>query len=268
MGGGILTENSAAFAALSTEIRGLAERPELRYVQVRGGEMEGEASAITPTVHTIVPTSRSVEELWASLNGKARNSVRQLQREELKVRLETSGERLREFYPLYAAHMRELGSPVFGQRTLPAMLRHLGPERLRFFLLSHFGQPIGGMLCIVHGDRLTNQYSIVRRLGAPKNANYLLYWHVIEHAARNGIREFDLGRSTPQSGVHRFKQKWGGSDREVPYRLYTGSHRKSEARGIWSGTSDFGLMQRMWSKLPLAVCNAIGPVVRRELPFL
>jgi hypothetical protein len=164
--------------------------------------------------------------------------------------------------------MHRLGTPVFGAKVLRSMAAHLGPDRLRHYLVSYGGRPIGGMLCVVHGSCWTDLYAIVRRLPDVEFANYLLYWHVIRDAASLGVEQFDLGRSAPGSTVHAFKRKWGGQDVDVPYAFFRGDRASGRPLGLFSETRRQGVAQRVWTKLPLSFCNVAGPLIRRELPFL
>jgi hypothetical protein len=96
-------------------------------------------------------------------------------------------------------------------------------------------------------------------------ANLLLYWHTISEAMREGALELDLGRNAPGSGPHKFKEKWTGVDR-LPEHLYFGANAKAlqGVDAIHSGTS---AQQRLWMRIPLNATNALGPLIRRELPF-
>ena len=219
------------------------------------------------TVHTVVATRIGADALWSALKGTIRRGIRKAEKDEIQVARDSGLEHLDEFYGIYAERMRELGTPVFGVTTLHAMREHLGQDRLRFYLAKRRDALIGGMLCIVHNRRITDMYVVARRLPDTEYANYLLYWHAIRDAADEGFDEFDLGRSTRGSTVHFFKQKWGGADIDIPYRYYpaAGSPLKM---GLLEEPGEKSLMQRLWSKLPLPVCNIVGPIIRRDLPFL
>jgi hypothetical protein len=164
--------------------------------------------------------------------------------------------------------MRELGSPVIGLDAFRAIKRHLGAQRLRLYLIHHGTRPIGGMLCIVNGGRWTDYYAAMRTAADIEFANYLLYWHVIGDAAQSGATCLDFGRSTPDSNVHLFKRKWGGRDVEFPYHFYANPSVKMRDPGLQSIHERRGATRRMWSCLPLAVCNGLGPLLRKQLPFI
>ena len=194
--------------------------------------------------------------------------MRQAEKQNLTIKHDAGLEGLSAFYAVYAAHMRDLGTPVFGADMFAAIVTHLGRNRLRLYLVSHGSHLIGGMLCIVNGRRWTDYYAIVRPSLDTKFANYLLYWHVIRDASQNGIERLDLGRSTPNSNVHLFKRKWRGIDIEVPYHFYLRPGVHTGNLGFIRHKQDKGMLQRCWSTLPLAISNRVGPLIRKQLPFI
>lgn len=261
-GGPLVADEAVRAALLSSAVQ---MQNELRYVEIRGSAPEDLRPTTTvPTIHTLVATADGPEAAWSAIKTKTRWAIRQAEKEPLTIEQDDSLSLMDAFYALYAAHMHELGTPVFSREFFRAMRRHLGPT-LRLYMIRHRASPIGGMLCVEHGARWTDLYAIVRRRGAPEFANYLLYWHVIRDAAEHGVAEFDLGRSTPGSNVHLFKRKWGGRDEPVPYAFYA---TKGMKFGMLDGNREKGAAQKLWAKMPIAFCNLAGPIIRRDLPFL
>lgn len=266
--GGALTTTTAAAHALLTEARSLRDKTGSRYLQIRGGIVDQPADIIQPTVRTVIETAQSIEALWAAVKKKTRWAVRQAEQQNISIERDAALLGMRNFYAAYAAHMRDLGTPVFGADLFEAIVKHLGGERLRLYLVKHGGRLIGGMLCVVNGRRWTDYYAIVRPSPDTEFANYLLYWHVIRDAAQSGAVRLDLGRSTPDSNVHLFKRKWRGTDIQVPYHFYLRPGVRSGNLGFGRQKQDRSTLQRWWSKLPLVVTNHIGPLIRKQLPFV
>jgi hypothetical protein len=265
---GVLAEWPDVVAALLQHARTLRDSMRARYLQVRGGSIDEPASITIPTVRTVINTGQGIDQLWSAIKKKTRWAIRQAQQQDVVVDHDTQLHELEAFYSVYAAHLRMLGTPVVGWESFQSMGTRLGAERLRLYLVRHGGSLIGGMLCILNRTRWTDYYAIVRPIEDIPFANYLLYWHVIRDASLQGAPYFDMGRSTPGSNVHMFKRKWGGSDVEVPYHFYVtpGAHARDVAlQNLKRGR---GLPQRIWSKLPLAVCNRLGPLLRKQLPFI
>jgi hypothetical protein len=266
--GGILSTSPAAVGPLLDSLRALGSKRRVRYVQLRGGPSDGNFATTVRTVHTVINTARERDVIWASFRQKTRWEVRQAERQVLSVELDTTLAGLETLYRLYAAHMHELGTPVFGVETFRSMHRNLGNDRMRVYILRLGPEVIGGMVCLVHGNHWTDLYAIVRRSEATEFANYLLYWSVIGDAADGRAETLDLGRSAPGSTVLLFKHKWGGTDVDVPYLFYPTRFSASTQLGLVQETREKGFRQKIWSGLPLPVANRLGPIIRRDLPFL
>jgi len=91
----------------------------------------------------------------------------------------------------------------------------------------------------------------------------LLYWSFMSHLIERGVRQFDFGRCTPGGGTHRFKQQWGGADVPLPWAQWTSRNVTAPP------TPDrpvFRVAAACWRRLPLALTNAIGPIIARRLP--
>jgi len=266
--GGALARSEAALQALFAEAMAVRDRLGARYLQVRGGPVPAAAETTVRYIHTAIDTARAREEIWRGIKRKTRWGIRQAEKQGIDVAHDPSLDGLADFYAAYAAHMRDLGTPVIGFATFTALRDAFGRDRLRLYLLRLDGHVIGGMLCILNRSRWTDYFAVARHAEEAEFANYLLYWHVIRDAAAAGVAEFDLGRSTPDSNVHLFKRKWGGHDTDVPYYFYLAPGRTSSEFGLERLKQQKGPLQRAWTHLPLVVANRLGPVLRRQLPFI
>jgi hypothetical protein len=265
---GALATEADAVGALLKEALALRDKTRSRYVQIRGGVNAQQADFVQPNIHTIINTSEPEDRLWAAIKKGTRWAIRQAERGNLTIEHDVRLRELTTFYEIYAAHMHDLGTPVFGANVFKAVVDHLGSDRLRLYLVRHGAQLIGGMMCLINDRRWTDYYAIVRPSADTKFANYLLYWHVIRDASRNGIEHLDLGRSMPESNVHLFKRKWRGIDVDVPYYFYVRPGHSARNLGFARQRKDKGALQRCWSSLPLSVCNWLGPLIRKQLPFI
>jgi serine/alanine adding enzyme len=266
--GGVLATKEEAVGLLLSEARMLRDKTRSRYLQIRGGVIDEPPNIAEPAIHTFIDTAKPGEELWTNVKKKTRWAVRQAEQRALKIQHDATLNELGAFYRVYAAHMRDLGTPVFGADVFDAIAVHLGRERLRLYLVRHESRLIGGMICIVNGQYWTDYYAAVRPSADTEFANYLLYWYAIRDAAQSGVRRFDLGRSMPNSNVHLFKRKWRGTDVELPYHYYVRSGIPTNNLAFSRQKRGKGLMQRCWSMLPLSVSNRAGPLIRKQLPFI
>jgi FemAB-related protein (PEP-CTERM system-associated) len=266
--GGVLATYAGAARALLAEARSLRDAVGAKYLQVRGGMVDEPGPRSFMTVDTVIDTSQAPEQLWRAVKKKTRWAIRQVQKTQIRVERDTDLSNLDVFYSLYAEHMRDLGTPVQGRDAFLALKKHLGQARLRLYLVEENNRKIGGMLCILNQGRWTDYYAIVRPSEHTEFANYLLYWSVISDAAACGGPILDLGRSTPGTNVHLFKRKWGGRDVEVAYHFYPSKASVHLGVGLEELKRGKGLPQRVWSHLPLWVGNRLGPLLRKQLPFI
>jgi len=92
-----------------------------------------------------------------------------------------------------------------------------------------------------------------------------LYWNLICFAGTQGYKRFDFGRSSVDSGTHKFKMQWGTE--EVPlywnYWLPSGNH---DLPDVNPQNPKYRLAIRVWQKLPVFLTRWMGPPIVRCLP--
>jgi hypothetical protein len=256
MEGGALVNEESTAALLYNKAAVLRDRLRLNYLLVRGGPNMGQpVSQRLETVRTVMQVDLQPDELWLKLKKKTRWAIRQAEKNGLRV--ERDDEAIDLFYSIYAARMRELGTPVMGPCLMRGLRRYLA-DCFRLFVIRRKKEVIGGMLCLDFSAVRTSLYAATLFDFLGSHANYLLYWRVIEDSCLTSPKWFDLGRSTPQGGTHAFKRKWRGTDYEVPYSFLVAPGRKFS---IPSSEERLGmnLRQRVWTHF--------GPLFRRQLPF-
>jgi hypothetical protein len=265
---GILSSCPEARRALLGAALELRERVGAKYLQIRGLADADLATKIIPTVHTVIPTDHPREALWRSIKKKTRWAIRQTSKQPITVEHDPDLAQLGSFYGVYAQHMRGLGTPVMGFDMFESIRARLGKSRLRLYLVKYRQTIVGGMLCIVNSTRWTDQYAIVLPSKEAEFANYLLYWHVICDANSCNVPLLDLGRCRPGSNIHLFKRKWGGIDVDVPYHFYAANASSITNFGLEGLKRQKGVAQRIWPYVPLFLCNRVGPLLRKRLPFI
>jgi FemAB-related protein (PEP-CTERM system-associated) len=222
------------------------------------------ALPVAPREHKVnlaLPLPADAGALWSALDGAVRNQVRKAQRSGLSVEF-GGAEKLDAFYAVFAARMRELGSPVHSPRFFAEVFRAFA-GRARVALVRTGATPVGGLVALASGDALTVPWAscLGRYLGLCPNM--LLYWEAIARACAEGFRRFDFGRSSRGSGTHRFKRQWGA--REEPLFWYTVPlrGRGRPARPGRGGAAT--VLAGAWRRLPLALTRRLGPHFRRYL---
>jgi hypothetical protein len=93
--------------------------------------------------------------------------------------------------------------------------------------------------------------------------NMLLYWGLMQHMIGRGLGVFNFGRCTPDGGAHRFKLQWGGETVPLPWLQWSST---GTAAPPSPDRPLFQMATRVWSRMPLAVANTVGPLLARSLP--
>jgi serine/alanine adding enzyme len=215
--------------------------------------------AAEPMQHKVTLALRlwpDADRIWRHVDKQVRNQVRKAERCGLTIENGGTGQ-LNEFYDVFAARMRDLGSPVHSPEFLRATAEEFG-DRARIVLVRQGRAAIGGLVALAFNDTLSIPWAACLREYFPLCPNMLLYWEIIRTACRDGFARFDFGRSTIGSGTCRFKRQWGA--REEPLFWYT------IPIGAQAGASaSASALTTIWRHLPLPVTRALGPRVRRYL---
>ena len=98
-----------------------------------------------------------------------------------------------------------------------------------------------------------------------------LYWGLLSFAADNQFESFDFGRSTIGEGTYRFKKQWGAKPVALDWQDFdiNGLIQKRVESSTFSKVIPISKLKPMiillWSKLPPAMANTLGPMFRRYI---
>lgn len=245
-----------ADAAVAEAKRSGADLVELRARHAVPGGLRLSQRKITVSL----PLPETPAALWESFSSKLKSQIRRPQKAGFEARF--GPEHRAAFYDVFARNMRTLGTPV-----LPAALFERIADRLAnhvvFGVVYRGADPVAAGCGFLWRDGFELTWAASRREHSAAAPNMLLYWSFMSHLIERGVRHFDFGRCTPGGGTHRFKQQWGGADVLLPWAQWT-------SRDVTAPpTPDrpvFRAAAACWRRLPLALTNAIGPIIARRLP--
>lgn len=254
--------SAKATAALASFAAELATETHADLLELR---CRREAAIPLPVSHRKVTVSLAIPEggaeaLWSGLKAKVRSQVRRPQKEGLTVRF--GADEAPAFYGVFAHHMRDLGTPVMPWRWFECVRRELG-DRIEIACVYRRAEPVAAGWGFRSGGEFEITWASALRKYAALAPNMLLYWAFLERCAASGVRVFNFGRGTPGGGTHRFKLQWGGRDEPLWW------YQQARGGSVATPSADdarFGLAQRIWRRLPLAVANAVGPRIVRFIP--
>jgi len=202
----------------------------------------------------------NAEAVWQGLKSNVRRKVRHAQKEGFTVAFGL--EQVDAFYEVFSGHMRDLGTPTLPRRFFKTLIERF-PEDSWVGCAYYGGRPVAGGFGFQWAGELELTWVSALQDYHRSYANMLLYWAFIERAANLGLRVFNFGRCTPGGGTHQFKQQWGS--RDVPLMWYQhGAGRRAATPSPHERAFAWGPV--IWKRLPLAVANALGPIIVRMIP--
>lgn len=252
----------AAVAALAAAAVAEAERRGVKLLELRGRVEQQLGLPVSHRKITVLldlPTG-DPDELFRRLPAKLRSQVRRPQKEGVDVRF--GPDQVAPFYQVFARHMRDLGTPVQSRRLFESLAAAF-PEDAWFACAYHGGQPVAAGCGFRWGDEFEITWASALREFNALAPNMLVYWRMMERCIAAGVRTFNFGRCTPDSGTHRFKRQWGGRDEPLWWYQWSPSGTAATPSPD-DGAYAWG--PRIWRRLPLGLANRLGPWVVRGIP--
>lgn len=240
---------------------GEARRCGVDLLEIRSKEdFSSDMPLVSRKVTVILTLPDDEEALLGNFSAKLRSQIRRPSRDGMEPRF--GFDQLAAFYDVFSQNMRDLGTPVlpraFFERTAVTFsdLVHIG--------VIYLGpMPVAAGFGFVWNDEFEMTWASSLRAYNRQAPNMLLYWSFMKRMISLGVKAFNFGRCTPNSGTHRFKAQWGGSDVALPWRQWS-------SRGLSAtpepNTRLLKTASRVWSRFPLRLANRIGPLLARKLP--
>ncbi len=268
---GLVARDPAVAAALIDRAVALAERHNVRYLELRQDRpaiahdrLNGSLTSKVRMVRALPDTS---DILWKALNGQVRNLVRKGAKHDLSIAW-GGRDLLDGFYGVMAVNMRDLGTPIFSRRLFAAILDRLAGQA-ELAVVSHAGQPVAAAL-LVHdaGTPAMPASSHVPSASSLRafnhtSANMWMYHQLLVRAIERGSREFDFGRSSIDSGTYKFKAQWGAQPRPTVWQYHT---RRGDMSAMRPENPSNQRKIAVWKRLPVWLTRLIGPPIVRGIP--
>lgn len=251
-----------AVAALAAAALTEAQRRGVRLLELRSRVAQPVGLPVSHRKITVVLDlpAGDPEGLFRVLPAKLRSQVRRPQKEGVEVRFGL--DQLGPFYAVFARHMRDLGTPVQSRRLFEALAAAF-PGDVWFACAYLAGRPVAAGCGLRWADEFEITWASALREFNALAPNMLVYWRLMERCMAEGVRTFNFGRCTPDSGTHRFKRQWGGRDETLWWYQWSAS---GPARTPSPDDGRYAWGPRVWRLLPLAIANRLGPRVVRGIP--
>lgn len=259
--GGPLAEDEISRAALDDASRALMEKTGCRYIEYRSRKASRPGWQVKQGLYATFsrPISTDMEADLARIPRKQRAVVRKALNGTLKTAVVDDPER---FYPIYAASVHRLGTPVFGKGYFRALCDRF-KGRCDIMIVSDGGRDVSAVLNFYFKDTVLPYYGGGHETARKCGANDLMYWAVMREAASRGFRRFDFGRSKAGSGAFAFKTNWGFAPDWLEYEYWLAGGASLPDNN--SASPKYRLFVEGWKKLPLGLANLAGPFLTRHL---
>ncbi|HEY5997789.1 MAG TPA: FemAB family XrtA/PEP-CTERM system-associated protein [bacterium] len=262
--GGVCADDQEARVALLREAVNIARRENASHIELRHREpLDLGLPAKTAKVSMHLGLPDSADHLLKSFDAKLRSQIRRPAKDGMTVRSGRADE-LDAFYDVFAANMRDLGTPVYAKDFFRNILEEFPDSTWIRTVYTRDGEPAASGFLLGFKDTLEIPWaSSVRRFNR-SSPNTLLYWSVLAFACEQGYATFDFGRSTPGEGTYRFKEQWGAR----PVQLYW--HYWLDGGGALPEINPRNPKYRAaiacWKRLPVGLTTLLGPRIVKNLP--
>ena len=187
--------------------------------------------------------------------------IRRAEREGLSSQEGRSRDLLNSFYYLLLLTRRRQYLPPQPLDWFRNMIDCLG-EMLKIRIAFKDGQPVAAIITLSGRKCCIYKYGCSDSRLNSLGGMHMLFWHTIQEAKREGLREFDLGRSDCDNpGLITFKDRWGTSRLNLTYwRTPPYSHRRS-LRFSWKSR----LARSAFAHAPDRLLIAAGKLLYRHI---
>lgn len=261
--GGLLCTDVVAEKALLEKAQKVLQCLNAEYFELRNiyQRLEGLASK-EHKVTMILGLEKDEDSQWKAFDAKVRNQVRKAEKSRLSSVIGHL-DLLDGFYDVFSRNMRDLGTPVYCKDFFKNILS-LFPNTTRIISVKLNENTIASGILTWFRDTLEVPWASSIREYREMCPNNLLYWEAILFAIRNGSREFDFGRSTPDEGTYRFKKQWGAKPIQLCWQyILKRGHKIPELN---PGNPKYERVIKIWQRLPLTITNVLGPLIVKNIP--
>jgi len=261
--GGICAASDDARRALLLGGIDIAKRTCADFLEIREEEERSDALPCkTAKVSMRLRLPASGDELWKSLGSKLRNQVQRPRKEGMTAAIGRE-EALDDFYDVFTANMRDLGTPVYPKTFFRNILRRF-PDRTWICNVYLGRTPVASGFLAGFKERLEIPWASSLRTYNRFSPNMLLYWKGLEFACEQRYEIFDFGRSTPGEGTFRFKEQWGASPRQLYWYYWLPDG--AEMPEVNPKNPKYRAAIATWQRLPIGLTRRLGPKIVKYIP--
>jgi len=219
-------------AALSEELTGagaryIEVRPQSAPADIRSRFEFGESYCS----HTL-NLSPKLEDIFRRFHKDCvQRKIRRAERDGLAYECGNSDILLEKFYDLIVMTRRRHGAPAQPVSWYRNLVACMG-DRLKIRVAFKNDLHVAAILTLQHGRTLMYKYGGSDARFHNHGGMQMLLWKAIQDAKREGLHEFDMGRSDWHNpGLIEFKQRWGAAKSHLQYLSYSTAPAFTLTRG-------------------------------------
>ncbi len=264
--GGPIGDDAQIVNQLADEAAALGEALGVNYLELRSNPSLppewAEKTGVYAAFELPLPASEkdNLAMIPRKRRAELRKAIKSAQAGDLKLRIASDTD---EFYGLYAASLRDHGTPIFPRRFLDALVGGYAKE-VEISIADWHGAPVAALLSFYDKGIVRPYYIGALPAARAARAAEYLYWSQMRRAAERGCARFDFGRSKIGSGPYHFKKLWGAEAQPLTYRMRL--VRAAEIPDVNPNNPKFAAFVSMWRRMPLAAANRIGPMIAGNFP--
>jgi len=258
--GGIVADDLMAQGALDQAAQALAQQLKVGALEYRNQTAQ---HADWPAKDLYVTFKKAIApETEANMNAiprKQRAMVRKGIKAGLTGEIDANTTR---FFQAYSASVHRLGTPVFS-RTFFRLLKDEFGDDCEVLTIVLNGEVIASVMSFYFRDEVLPYYGGGVDAARAVAGNDFMYWELMRRACERGLKVFDFGRSKRGTGSFDFKKNWGFEATPLHYEYFLVSD--TDVPEINPLNPKYRLFIQAWKKMPLALANAIGPHIVKNL---
>lgn len=251
-----------AVRALAHEAVAMAQSDGVKLLELRSrGEQPIDLPASHRKITVVLDLPDSPEALRKQLGAKLRSQIKRPEKEGVSVRF--GADQVAPFFAVFARHMRDLGTPTQPRALFEQIAERFGDE-VWFGCAYLEDRPIACGAGFRWGTEFEMTWASALHEFNRISPNMLLYAAFMDRSIAEGVRLFNFGRCSPDSGTHRFKKQWGSRDEQLWWYQSTRDGAAVATPSPDQGAFSWG--PRLWQHLPLPLANVLGPRIVRSIP--
>lgn len=261
--GGVVADSTEIAGKLISHASQLSNQLGCSHLEMRfDEEQNSELPSRTDKVTMLLDLPEDPDELWKAIGSKRRAQVKRPIREGVEF-VHGGIELLDDFYYVFTQNMRDLGTPVYSKKFFQSILKTF-PEQTIIAIVKLNDEAVGTGFLIGNNGTLEIPWASTLRKVNKIGVNMFLYWNILKTAIEQEYKVFDFGRSSKDAGTLRFKKQWGAVEKQLYW--YYAMKDEQPIPQMNHSNAKYQLMINTWKKMPVSVCNFLGPYIVRGLP--